>query len=154
MKTLFPPANRTAALTAFLRTFWQVLHGVGVLSGGTLIYISAAQLQHINLQLALYTAAGVLASALLSGALAAGNILANGLPGAYVAAAAASAIVVPDTTSTPTTPADPEQPAAGVPPATDTTADLALAYAAALPATVPAVTPAPAAAAPTAPPAP
>lgn len=116
-KTLFPPANRTAAAVAFLRTFWQVVHGTGILGSGTLIYVSAAQLQHLNLHLVLFAAGAVLASGVLSGALAAGDILANGLPNAYQAAAVASIPTAQVSTVPVVTPADPGQPAAGTEPA-------------------------------------
>lgn len=116
-KTLFPPANREAAVVAFLRTFWQVVHGVGILGSGGLIVISATQLEHLNVQLVLYTAYGVIASGLLSGAIAAGDILANGLPSAYHAAAVASIPAAQVQTLPVVTPSDPDQPAAGTQPA-------------------------------------
>ena len=113
--TLFPPSNREAAIVAFLRTFWQVVRGTGFLAGGGIITVSATQLMHINLTLLAYTVGAVLLAGILSGALAAGDILAHGLPNAYQAAAVAN---IPTAIVTPTpTPADPSQPAAGVPPA-------------------------------------
>jgi hypothetical protein len=113
--TLFPPSNREAALVAFLRTFWQVIRGTAFLGGSGLIVVTAADLVHINLTLLAYTVGAILASGVISGALAAGDILAHGLPNAYQAAAVAN---IPTAIVTPTlTPADPSQPAAGVPPA-------------------------------------
>lgn len=111
--TLFPPSNREAALVAFLRTFWQVIRGTAFLGGSGLIVVTAADLVHINLTLLAYTVGAILASGVISGALAAGDILAHGLPNAYQAAAVAN---IPTAIVTPTlTPADPSQPAAGVP---------------------------------------
>lgn len=113
--TLFPPSNREAAIVAFLRTFWQVIRGTAFLGGSGLIVVTAADLVHINLTLLAYTVGAILASGVISGALAAGDILAHGLPNAYQAAAVAN---IPTAIVTPTlTPADPSQPAAGVPPA-------------------------------------
>jgi len=114
--TLFPPSNREAAVVAFLRTFWQVVRGTGFLGGSGLIVMSAANFIHVNLTLLGASVGAVLASGLLSGALAAGDILVHGLPDAYTSAASSSA---PATTVVNqfTAPADPSQPAAGVPPA-------------------------------------
>jgi hypothetical protein len=113
--TLFPPSNREAALVAFLRTFWQVVRGAGVLAGGGIITVSATQLMHINLTLLAYTVGAVLLAGILSGALAAGDILSHGLPTSYTNAALAS---IPAAIVTPIpAPTDPAQPAAGTPPA-------------------------------------
>ena len=116
-KTLFPPANREAALVAFLRTFWQTVRATGLLGGTGAIVVSAADLQHLNLVALAYIAGAVLASGVLSGAIAAGDILAHGLPNAYQSAVVASIPAAQfDVVPTPA-PADPSQPAAGVPPA-------------------------------------
>lgn len=88
--TLFPPSNREAALVAFLRTFWQVIRGTAFLGGSGLIAVTATDLIHINLTLLAYTVGAILASGIISGALAAGDILAHGLPNAYQAAAVAN----------------------------------------------------------------
>jgi hypothetical protein len=115
--TLFPPSNREAAAVAFLRTFWQVIRGTGFLGGSGLIVVSAANLIHVNLVLLAYSVGAVLASGILSGALAAGDILAHGLPDAYTNAATASIPATVASTDPTVTPGDPSQPAAGVPPA-------------------------------------
>lgn len=89
--TLFPPANREAATVAFLRTAWQVIRATGGLGGVGVIAVSASGLASINWPTVGYAAAAVVLSAIFSGLLAAGNILANGLPGAYQAAAIVAA---------------------------------------------------------------
>lgn len=89
-KSLFPPANREAAVVAFLRTAWQVIRATGVLGGAGIITVNAADVAHINLQLLGYTAAAVLISGIVSGLISAGDILAHGLPDAYTSNAAAS----------------------------------------------------------------
>ena len=116
-KTLFPPANREAALVAFLRTFWQVIRATGGLGGTGIVVVTAADLIQVNLVLVAYTVGAVLASGIISGAIAAGDILAHGLPTAYQDSALAS-IPMAEIASVPVTPGDPLQPAAGVPPAT------------------------------------
>lgn len=116
-KTLFPPVNREAALVAFLRTFWQTVRATGLLGGTGAIVVSAADLQHLNLTALAYIAGAVLASGILSGAIAAGDILAHGLPNAYQSAAVASIPVAQLDTIPVAAPTDPNQPAAGVPPA-------------------------------------
>ena len=115
-KTLFPPSNREAAVVAFLRTFWQVVRATGLLGGSGAIVISAANLHHLDLTELLYIVGAVVASGVLSGALAAGDILVNGLPSAYQAAAVASIPVAQVSTVPVVTPADPDQPAAGTQP--------------------------------------
>ena len=80
---LFPPANRTAALVAFLRTFWQTVRGVGgltILGGGALVVNHAAV---IDWPLVGWAVLGIILSGILAGALSGGDILANGLPAAY-----------------------------------------------------------------------
>lgn len=116
-KTLFPPANREAALVAFLRTFWQVVRATAYLGGAGVITVSATQLAHIDLKGLAFVVGAILASGILSGALAAGNILANGLPNAYQAAAVASIPAAQVSTIPIQAPDDPNQPAAGFPPA-------------------------------------
>lgn len=111
--TLFPPANRQAAAIAFWRTFWQVVRGAGFLGGTGIIVISAADLRHIDLTTLAFTAGAILASGILSGALAAGDILAHGLPNAYQAAAVAS-IPAGEVSTLPV--AIPRDPGADVPP--------------------------------------
>jgi hypothetical protein len=122
ISTLFPPQNREAAAVAFLRTAWQVIRSTTLLGGAGLITISATSLMHLDVKLLAYTVAGILASALLSGALAAGDILVHGIPDAYAATAAATTSTTIQTSAAAVTPADPDQPAAGVPP-TDAPAD-------------------------------
>ena len=81
--TLFPVENRTAALVAFLRTFWQTVRAVG---GLTVIGGGAFEVNHvatIDWPVIGYAAIGVIASGLIAGALSAGDILTNGLPNAY-----------------------------------------------------------------------
>lgn len=138
--SLFPPANREAAAVAFLRTFWQVIRATSYLGGGGIIVVTATQLAHINLQLLGLVVGAILASGVLSGLLAAGNILANGLPDAYTnAAAALSSSTVTNVYNPPVpAPVDPSQPAAGTPPAFDTLVNPAI-----IPVTAPPVVPAP-----------
>jgi hypothetical protein len=114
--TLFPPANREAALVAFLRTFWQVVRATAALGGVGVITVSATQLAHIDLRELAFVVGAILASGIISGALAAGDILVHGLPNAYQAAAVASIPAAVVSTVPVSAPADPEQPAAGVPP--------------------------------------
>ncbi|MCU1418723.1 MAG: hypothetical protein JWP32_2897 [Schumannella sp.] len=118
-KTLFPPANREAALVAFLRTFWQVVRATGLLGGAGIITVSATQVAHINLTLLGYTVGAVLISGILSGLLASGDIIVHGLPDAYSSAAIASVPAAVVSSVTIPAPADPAQPAAGTPPAVD-----------------------------------
>ena len=116
-KTLLPPANREAALVAFLRTFWQVIRPPIVLGSVALAGVATTGVVHVSLNtLGLIAAAAVL-SAIVSGLLAAGDILKNGLPNAYQNAAVASIPAAIVSTVPVVTPADPSQPAAGVPPA-------------------------------------
>lgn len=89
-KTLFPPANREAALVAFIRTFWQTVRATGLLGGAGAIVVSAADLQHLNLTAVAFIAGAVLVSGVLSGLIAAGDILTHGLPNAYQNAVVAS----------------------------------------------------------------
>ena len=89
---LFPPANRTAALVAFLRTFWQTVRAVGgltVIGGGALEVNHIATLDWVTIG---YAALGVIASGLIAGAISGGDILTNGLPTAYSAAVIAANI--------------------------------------------------------------
>ena len=110
---LFPPANRTAALVAFLRTFWQTVRAVGgltVIGGGAIVVNHVAAIDWPTIG---YAALGVIASGLIAGAISGGDILANGLPAAYVdtvtAAGALPGAIAPkhstDTPSAPPTPA-------------------------------------------------
>lgn len=101
---LFPPANRTAALVAFLRTFWQTVRGVGgltILGGGALVVNHAAV---IDWPLVGWAALGIILSGILAGALSGGDILTNGLPAAYIAtvtpADIVTAVKVPGSTPT------------------------------------------------------
>lgn len=114
--TLFPSANREAALVAFLRTFWQVVRATALLGGAGIITVSATQVAHVDVALLGYTIAGILISGVISGLLAAGDILAHGLPDAYSSAAIASAPAAVVSSVTIPAPADPAQPAAGTPP--------------------------------------
>lgn len=80
---LFPPANREAAGVAFIRTFWQTVRATGLLGGAGAIAINAAEFASID-WVALAVGAGlVVASGLLAGWTAAGDILVHGLPAAY-----------------------------------------------------------------------
>lgn len=88
--TLFPPANRQAALVAFLRTFWQTVVGTSVVSVFGAAGITASGLATLDWQILGWTVAAILLSAILAGAKSALNILANGLPGAYNDAAIAT----------------------------------------------------------------
>ena len=101
---LFPPANRTAALVAFLRTFWQTVRGVGgltILGGGTLVINHAATIDWPTIG---WATIGVIGSGILAGALSGGDILTNGLPAAYIAtvtpADIVTAVKVPGSTPT------------------------------------------------------
>ena len=85
--TLFPPANREAAAVAFLRTFWQAVRSVGGLSVAGGAIITANRLATINWSELGYVAVAVLLSGIVAGIISGGNILANGLPDAYTAAA-------------------------------------------------------------------
>lgn len=102
--TLFPPANRTAALVAFLRTFWQTVRGVGgltILGGGALVINHAATIDWPTIG---WAAIGIIGSGIIAGALSGGDILTNGLPTAYIATVTPSNIIaevkVPDSTPT------------------------------------------------------
>lgn len=118
--TLFPPANRQAALVAFLRTFWQVIRPPIALGGLGLGVIASTGTLHLDLKVLGIIAAATVLSGIVSGALAAGDILKNGLPNAYTNAAVASIptaqisypVLAP-------APSDPSQPAAGVQPPAD-----------------------------------
>jgi hypothetical protein len=133
--TLFPPANRQTAIVAFLRTVWQVIKGTGVVGASGYVVVTSAQIANINLQGVLVWVGALLLSALMSGAFAASNILINGLPASYVAAAVATipAAVVTDYVPEPVPPAvvaplpapavvAPVAPAAPIPPADATVA--------------------------------
>lgn len=122
-KTLFPPANREAALVAFLRTFWQVIRPPIVLGSVALAGIATTGVVHISLKVLAIAAGAAVVSAIVSGLLAAGDILKNGLPNAYQNAAVASIPAAQVSTVPVATPADPSQPAAGVPPAVAAPAD-------------------------------
>lgn len=124
--TLFPPSNREAATIAFLRTFWQVVRATGLLGGAGLITVSAADLEHINLTLVAYTVGAIILAGLLSGLLAAGDILVHGLPDAYTSNAIASvppAIVTPVGTPIAVTPDIPAAPPAAPLPTAPVVAD-------------------------------
>lgn len=100
---LFPPANREAAVSAFLRTFWQVIRPAVGLGGGGAVAISASGLAYISWPTLGYGLAAIVLSAVFSGMLAGGDILTNGLPAAYVSnvgALTAVPAVVPVATAT------------------------------------------------------
>lgn len=115
--TLFPPAYREAALVAFLRTFWQTIRPPIVLGSLGLGTIAATGAMHIDLKFVGIVAAASVLFAIVSGVLAAGDILKNGLPNAYVNAAAATIPASVASSPQPVTPTSPSAPAAGVPPA-------------------------------------
>jgi hypothetical protein len=116
--TLFPPANREAAIVAFLRTIWQVLKGTGFVGGTGYVIVTSAQIAHLNVQTVGIALGAIALSAVLSGAFSAFSILVNGLPASYTASpAVVAAPVVPDAVVTLVTPAELTAPAAGVPPA-------------------------------------
>ncbi|UFS59462.1 hypothetical protein [Subtercola endophyticus] len=83
--TLFPAANRQAALTAFLRTAWQTARASIALfvTGG--VVVTAGSLLTVDWFLVLLTVAAVVIMSVLAGALSAGDILIHGLPDAYTA---------------------------------------------------------------------
>lgn len=83
VSNLFPAKNRTAALAAFIRTFWQTVTGTGVVLGGTGFALTAAGLATINWVNLGYGVAAVVLSGLLAAGKASGNILVNGIPTAY-----------------------------------------------------------------------
>ena len=90
---LFPPANRTAAFVAFLRTFWQTIRGVGgltILGGGALVINHAATIDWPTIG---WAAVGIVGSGILAGLLSGGDILSNGLPAAYIATVTPADIV-------------------------------------------------------------
>jgi hypothetical protein len=116
-KTLFPPSNRQAALVAFLRTFWQVIRPPIALGGLALGTLATTGVLHLDLKVLGIIAGAAVLSAVVSGVLAAGDILKNGLPNAYTNAAVASIPAAVVSTVPVLAPADPSQPAAGVPPA-------------------------------------
>ncbi|MFF1633983.1 hypothetical protein [Leifsonia sp. NPDC058248] len=117
-KTLFPPANREAALVAFLRTFWQVIRPPIVLGSLGLATITTTGVLHVDLKTVAIIAGVAVLSAIVSGLLAAGDILKNGLPNAYANAAIASVPAAVVSSVPIPAPTGPAQPAAGVPPAT------------------------------------
>jgi hypothetical protein len=116
-KTLFPPSNREAALVAFLRTFWQVIRPPIALGGLALGTLATTGVLHLDLKVLGIIAGAAVLSAIVSGVLAAGDILKNGLPNAYQNAAVASIPYGAGRHGPRAVPADPAQPAAGVPPA-------------------------------------
>lgn len=83
--TLFPAANRQAALTAFLRTAWQTARASIALfvTGG--VVVTAGSLLTVDWFLVLLTVCAVVIMSALAGALSAGDILIHGLPDAYTA---------------------------------------------------------------------
>jgi hypothetical protein len=87
---LFPPANREAAAVAFIRTFWQVVRSVSILTVAGGVIITANDLATINWVTIAYGVGAVVLSGILSGAIAAGDILTHGLPAAYTANAVAT----------------------------------------------------------------
>lgn len=109
--TLFPPTNRTAAVVAFLRTFWQTVRATGLLGGAGVITVSATKLASVDGPTLLYALGAVLLSGILTGLISAGDILVHGIPDAYTASIPAAIV-----SSAIVTPADPDQPAAGTPP--------------------------------------
>jgi hypothetical protein len=116
--TLFPPANREAAIVAFLRTIWQVLKGTGLVGSAGYILVTSAQIAHLDVQTVGVAIGAIALSAILSGVFSAFSILVNGLPTSYTASpAVVAAPVVPDAVVTLVTPAELTAPAAGVPPA-------------------------------------
>lgn len=92
--TLFPPANREAAMVAFLRTFWQTVRATGLLGGAGVITVSATKLASVDVSTLLYALGAVLLSGILTGLISAGDILVHGIPDAY-AASIPAAIVTP-----------------------------------------------------------
>ena len=117
--TLFPPANREAAIVAFLRTVWQVIKGTGLVGASGYIVVTSAQIAHLDVQTVGVAVAAIALSAILSGAFSAFSILINGLPTAYTSSATVAPVPILNTIVTPVTPAEPTAPAAGVPPALD-----------------------------------
>lgn len=80
---LFPASNREAAGVAFVRTFWQTVRATGLLGGAGAIAVNAAEIASVD-WVGLAVGAGlVIASGLLAGWNAAGDILVHGLPPAY-----------------------------------------------------------------------
>ena len=112
---LFPPANRTAALVAFLRTFWQTVRAVGgltVIGGGAIVVNHVAAIDWPTIG---YAALGVIASGLIAGAISGGDILANGLPAAYVDTVTAAGTLPGATSSKHSTDTPGASPAPAVP---------------------------------------
>lgn len=93
--TLFPAANREAAGVAFIRTAWQTFRATGLLAGGGGLFVTAAQLAHLDLANLGLAAGAVVASSLLAGGIAGGDILVHGLPDAYTSAPAPVVAPVP-----------------------------------------------------------
>ncbi|QWT24931.1 hypothetical protein KPL76_06130 [Subtercola sp. PAMC28395] len=99
--TLFPAANREAALVAGLRTTWQVIKGTGLVTSAGYVVVTAGQLAAIDLRTVGFAVGAVVVSAVLSGLFSASNILVNGLPSTYTQTALAT---VPAATVAPTLP--------------------------------------------------
>lgn len=110
--TLFPRANRQAAIVAFLRTVQQVLKGTGLVGTAGYVIVTSTQLVHLDLQTVGIAAGAIALSAILSGMNSAFNILANGLPTSYTAPADVTPVVPVAAPVAPVVPVDPATPAA------------------------------------------
>lgn len=84
--TLAPPENRLIAVVAFVRTFKQNVKSTGTIGGAAGLVITAQDVINVNWQLLGYTAIAVGLSALLAGADAYFDVLANGMSPKYAEA--------------------------------------------------------------------
>lgn len=80
MEQLFPRENRRRALVAFIRTFWQTTRGTYEVGGGLTLAVQASDLIDINWTGLALGAAAIAIVGIRAGWIAAGDVLANGLP--------------------------------------------------------------------------